>query len=72
MSVLFIGAHPDDVEYGCAGTMLKYAKAGYQVYLLILTPLMVLDVGFIEQSEVFICPKLILYIILNITVKPLH
>ena len=24
--ILAIGAHPDDVELGCAGTLLKYQK----------------------------------------------
>ena len=23
MNVLAIGAHPDDIEYGCGGTLLK-------------------------------------------------
>jgi len=37
MKILAIGAHPDDIEIGCAGTLLKYAKQGHEVYLLILT-----------------------------------
>jgi LmbE family N-acetylglucosaminyl deacetylase len=37
MNVLAIGAHPDDIEYGCAGTLIKYAERGHRIYLLILT-----------------------------------
>jgi len=35
--VLAIGAHPDDVEFGCGGTIAKWAKAGAEVELLVLT-----------------------------------
>lgn len=31
MSVLAIGAHPDDVELGCGGTLAKLARAGARV-----------------------------------------
>jgi len=31
MKVLAIGAHPDDIEVGCAGTLLKYAKQGHEI-----------------------------------------
>ena len=37
MNVLAIGAHPDDIEFGCGGTLIKYAQKGHNVYLLILT-----------------------------------
>jgi len=37
MNILAIGAHPDDIEYGCGGTLLKYAKKGHNIYLLIMT-----------------------------------
>jgi len=37
MNVLAVGAHPDDVEYGCGGTLLKLAGRGDQVHLLVLT-----------------------------------
>ena len=33
MNVLAIGAHPDDVEYGCGGMLTKYAQKGHDVYL---------------------------------------
>lgn len=37
MKILAFGAHPDDVELGCAGTFLKYAKEGHEIYLYVLT-----------------------------------
>ncbi len=37
MNILAIGAHPDDIEIGCGGTLIKYAKAGHNVFMLILT-----------------------------------
>jgi LmbE family N-acetylglucosaminyl deacetylase len=36
-NVLAIGAHPDDVEMGCGGTLLKHLQLGDNVYALILT-----------------------------------
>jgi LmbE family N-acetylglucosaminyl deacetylase len=35
--VLGIAAHPDDLDFGAAGTMAKYAAAGAQVHYLLLT-----------------------------------
>ncbi len=37
MKVLAIGAHPDDIEVGCAGTLMKYSKYGHEIFLLIMT-----------------------------------
>jgi LmbE family N-acetylglucosaminyl deacetylase len=37
MNVLAIGAHPDDIEFGCAGTLMKYADSGHNVYSMVLT-----------------------------------
>jgi len=37
MNILAIGAHPDDLEFGCGGTLLKYARQGHQVYALVMT-----------------------------------
>ena len=37
MNILAIGPHPDDIEYGCGGTLIKYAQAGHSVSLMILT-----------------------------------
>lgn len=34
---LAIGAHPDDIEFGCGGTLAKWAAAGCLVHHLILT-----------------------------------
>ena len=32
MNILAIGAHPDDVEESCGGTLAKYAKLGHKVF----------------------------------------
>ncbi|MDA2916152.1 PIG-L family deacetylase [Nitrospinae bacterium AH_259_B05_G02_I21] len=37
MNILAIGAHPDDIEIGCGGTLIKYSREGHQVYLLVAT-----------------------------------
>ena len=37
MKVLAIGAHPDDLEYGCAGTLIKHVQRGDQVFLALVT-----------------------------------
>ncbi len=37
MSLLFIGAHPDDIELGCAGTICYFIKKKYEVYCYHLT-----------------------------------
>jgi LmbE family N-acetylglucosaminyl deacetylase len=37
MRVLAIGAHPDDVENFCGGTLIKYARAGHDVTIAIAT-----------------------------------
>lgn len=36
-NILAIGAHPDDVEYGCGGALIKEAKAGNNLFLFIAT-----------------------------------
>ncbi len=33
MNVLAIGAHPDDLEIACYGTLSKYVKAGHKVFV---------------------------------------
>ena len=35
--VLAVGAHPDDVELGCGGTLALHKMKGDKVYLLVLT-----------------------------------
>ena len=37
MNILAIGAHPDDIEFGCGGTLLRYAAAGHRISLFVLT-----------------------------------
>ena len=37
MRILAIGAHPDDIEFGCGGTLIKYAQQGHDVSLLVMT-----------------------------------
>jgi LmbE family N-acetylglucosaminyl deacetylase len=31
MKILAVGAHPDDLEICCAGTLAKYVKEGHEV-----------------------------------------
>ena len=33
MNILAIGAHPDDIEIGCGGMLIKAARNGHSVYL---------------------------------------
>ncbi len=37
MKVLALGCHPDDIEFGCGGTLFKYATAGHDVYMMVMT-----------------------------------
>lgn len=37
MRVLAVGAHPDDIELGCAGTLLAHKEAGDSVAMLVLS-----------------------------------
>jgi bacillithiol biosynthesis deacetylase BshB1 len=37
MRILAVGAHPDDIEFGCAHVLIKEVKAGSQVNLLVLS-----------------------------------
>jgi LmbE family N-acetylglucosaminyl deacetylase len=34
MNILAIGAHPDDVEYGCAGTLIRHVLRGDNVFII--------------------------------------
>jgi LmbE family N-acetylglucosaminyl deacetylase len=36
-SVMAIGAHPDDIEFGCGATLAKWAAAGSTIHHLVLT-----------------------------------
>ena len=35
--ILALGSHPDDIEAGCGGTLIKYANGGHEISLMILT-----------------------------------
>ena len=37
MNILAVGAHPDDIEFGCGGTLLEYSRQGHNIFLLVLT-----------------------------------
>ncbi|MBW2594477.1 MAG: PIG-L family deacetylase [Deltaproteobacteria bacterium] len=37
MKILAIGSHPDDIEIGCAGNLLKYVDSGDDLYLMVMT-----------------------------------
>ena len=37
MKVLAIGAHPDDIELQCAGTLALYAEQGHEVHMAVVT-----------------------------------
>jgi LmbE family N-acetylglucosaminyl deacetylase len=37
MDILAVGCHPDDIEFGCGGALLKYARKGHNLHLLVLT-----------------------------------
>jgi len=37
MKILAVGAHPDDIEFGCGGTLFKYTAKGHRAYLMIMT-----------------------------------
>jgi len=35
--VLAVGAHPDDIELGCGGSLLRHAQGGHDVTMLVMT-----------------------------------
>ena len=37
VTVLAVGAHPDDIEVGCAGTLALHKRSGDKVYVLVLS-----------------------------------
>lgn len=37
MNILAIGAHPDDVEFLCAGTLFKYRQQGHNIFIALTT-----------------------------------
>ena len=36
-NILAIGAHPDDIEFGCGGALIKYTRKGHRLFLLVMT-----------------------------------
>ena len=37
MNILFVGAHPDDIEVWCGGTAALYAEQGHNVFFCVAT-----------------------------------
>ena len=37
MNIVAIGAHPDDIEYGCGGTLMRHAKRGDNVTFIVMS-----------------------------------
>ena len=37
MNILCVCAHPDDAEFGCGGTLLKYRKMGHNIFIVLTT-----------------------------------
>jgi len=37
MNILAIGIHPDDIEFGCGGTLIKLAQKGHNVFIFVAT-----------------------------------
>lgn len=54
MNILAIGAHSDDVEIGCGGTLLKRAATGDKIFILTITNsgYTIPDNGFSRHSEI--------------------
>lgn len=51
MNVLAIGAHPDDIEFGCGGSLVQYAKKGHNTFLLIITEGELGGIGSVRRVE---------------------
>lgn len=37
LRILALGAHPDDIESGCGGTLTKYARGSHRVFFMVMT-----------------------------------
>ncbi len=59
MNVLAIGAHPDDIEFGCGGSLIQYGKTGTPVFLLVMTEGELGGVGSIRRLEQLNASKLL-------------
>lgn len=51
LNVLAVGAHPDDIEFGCGGTLMKMAKRGHNIHMLVMTKGEMGGRGIIRQKE---------------------
>ena len=53
MNVMAIGAHPDDIEFGCAGTLIKHIENGDKVTYVCMTRTKSIDAttGKVIRSE---------------------
>lgn len=51
MNVLAIGAHPDDIEFGCGGSLIQYGRKGHAVFLHILTEGESGGIGSVRRTE---------------------
>jgi len=58
MNVLAIGAHPDDIEYGCGGALIEYAQNKHSVYLMVMTEGTMGGQGHIRRREQLASAKL--------------
>jgi LmbE family N-acetylglucosaminyl deacetylase len=37
MKILALGPHPDDIEIGCGGNLIKYVDGGHELYMMVMT-----------------------------------
>jgi len=51
MNILALGAHPDDIEYGCGGMLTKYAEKGHDVFLWIASDGSLGGAGAVRRQE---------------------
>lgn len=49
--ILAVGAHPDDIEIGCAATLHRYAASGHRVTMLVMTLGEVGGAGDLRRAE---------------------
>src|SRR3989339_370148 len=59
MNVLAIGAHPDDIEFGCGGSLIQYGRKGHTVFLLIVTEGESGGIGSVRRTEQFNASKIL-------------
>jgi LmbE family N-acetylglucosaminyl deacetylase len=59
MNVLAVGAHPDDIEFGCFGTLKQHRDKGDQVFELVLTTGELGGVASVRKKEARAAARLI-------------